>query len=79
MTWQSVDPKSISRSSTIGRKAASTHADLLEVEEVLQSRDLAKENAVRDGVRGEEGRGEMICVSGLASVRSEPEGVYERD
>lgn len=56
-----------------------THTDLLEVEEVLEGGHLAQEDAVRDRVRGEEGRREVVRVAGLAGVRAQPERVCGSD
>ena len=43
-------------------------ANLLKVEQILERGDLAQQYAVRDGVRSQEGRGEMLGVACLATV-----------
>lgn len=57
--------------------AEGTHGepDLLQIEQVLQGGDLAEEYAVRDGVRREEGRCQVVRVAGFATVGTEHECV----
>lgn len=47
--------------------------DLLQVEKILQGGDLTQQDAMRDGVRSQEGRSEMFGVAGLATVRPKNE------
>jgi hypothetical protein len=51
------------------------YPDLLEVEQVLQRRDLAQKDAVRDRVGSEEGGSEVVGVAGFSRMRSKPERV----
>lgn len=55
---------------------AHSDANLLEVEEVLQSRHFSKKNAVRDRVRGKECRSEVFRITCFAAVRSKDKSVY---
>lgn len=55
---------------------AHSDADLLQVEQVLKRRNFAEENAVRDGVRGEESGGEMVGIACFARVWTEYKCVY---
>ena len=48
---------------------------LLQIKQKLKSGDLAEQNAVRDGMCGEECCGEMIRISSFTAMRSENEGV----
>lgn len=50
-------------------------ADLLQVEEVLHDGHLAQQDAVRDRVTREEGRRQVVRVSGLARVRPQDKRV----
>lgn len=58
----------------VGQRAHG-ESNLLEVKEILQRRDFAQEDPVGDRVGREEGRGEVVWVSGFATVRSEYECV----
>lgn len=52
--------------------------DLLQVEQVLQCGHFAQEDAMRDRVRGEERRREMVWVARFTAVRAEDEGIFAR-
>lgn len=52
--------------------------DLLQVEEVLQRRHFAEEDAVRDRVGGEIGGGEVVGIARFAAVWTEDEGIFAR-
>lgn len=52
-----------------------SYPDLLEVEEVLQRRDLAQEDAVRDRMGSQESRSEVVGVASFPRMRSKPERV----
>ncbi len=52
--------------------------NLLQIEEVLQCWDLAKEDTVRDRVRGQIRRRQVVWVTSFAAVRAEDEGVFRR-
>ncbi len=52
-----------------------SYADLLEVEEVLQCRDLAEKDAVRDRMGSKEGGSEVVGVASFSRMRSQPERV----
>jgi hypothetical protein len=54
---------------------AHRYPNLRQVEQILQRGHFAEENTVRDGVRGQKRRGEMVRVPGFAAVRPEDEGV----
>lgn len=53
--------------------------DLLEIEEILESGDLAEEDSMGNGVGREEGRGEMVGVASFPTVRSEHKGVWANE
>lgn len=48
-----------------------------QVEQVLQSGDLAQENTVRDTKGSQEGRGQVIRVTGFTTVGSKHERVWK--
>jgi hypothetical protein len=52
--------------------------DLLQIEKVLKRWDLAQKDTVRNGVRGEESRREVIGITRLARVGTEYKGVCAR-
>lgn len=53
-------------------QSGETYSDLLEVEEVLERRHFAEEDAMRDRVRSQERRGEVVGVTGFSRMRPEP-------
>lgn len=59
----------------IGQRAH-CDTDLLEVEQILECGYLAEENAVGDGVRGQERGSQVVGIPSFAAVGSEDESVY---
>ena len=59
-------------------KWAHSDANLLEVKEVLKCWNLTEEDAVRDGMRGEECRRKVIWIAGFSAMRSEDKRICSR-
>lgn len=65
----------VSEEERVVTERAHGDADLLEIKEVLQCRNLAQEDAVRDGMRRKECGSEMIGVACFAGVGAEDKRV----
>jgi hypothetical protein len=54
-------------------------SDLLEIEQVLQRGDLAEQDSMRDGVRGQEGGREVVGIACFARVGTQDECICGGD
>ena len=65
----------VSQEECVVTERAHGQADLLQVEKVLESRDLAKEDTMGDRMSEQIGRGQVVRVPGFATMWAEDERI----